>query len=59
MRSLKITLILAVFCLALTGVTLSTQSNTAEVEDVNSFDLESNQFKIADEHKKAKKPPQA
>ena len=59
MKTLKITLLLAVFCIALTGVTYSNDAKDADIEQVESFDMESKDVQIAGDLKKAKKPPQA
>lgn len=58
MKSLKVTLLLAVFCLALVGLTNSKQSKTADVEHVEKFDVTSDKIKIANAgHTKKGKPP--
>ncbi|MBT8287434.1 MAG: hypothetical protein KJO00_05420 [Bacteroidia bacterium] len=59
MKSLKITLLLAVFCIALMGVTYSSDQNTSKTDDVENVDLNDNKYNIAHDHKKAKTPPQA
>ena len=56
MKSLKITLLLAVFCIALMGVSFSKEGKTVQTEEPRSFDINDNEYDIATDLKKAKKP---
>ena len=57
MKSLKITLLLAVFCVALMGLTHSNESKATTVEDIESIDLKDNNIKTVSTGKKGKVPP--
>lgn len=60
MKSLKITLLLAVFCLTLMGLTYSNNAKEAVQKEVTTFDIENSEYQIASagQIKKAK-PPQS
>lgn len=59
MKSLKITLLLAAFCLTLMGLTYNNDKN-ADKQETNSFDIESNEYQIASSGQiKKAKPPQS
>ena len=57
MRSLKITLLLAVFCIAFMGVTYTNDAKKTDVEDVQTFDLDDPKYQIATDKGNKDKPP--
>ncbi|MBT8258416.1 MAG: hypothetical protein KJO49_08095 [Bacteroidia bacterium] len=57
MKSLKITLLLAVFCVALMGLTHTNEAKTTAVDDIEKIDLKDNNIKTASTDKKGKVPP--
>jgi len=59
MKSLKITLLLAAFCLTFMGLTYSNNEKNADIQEIESFDIDNSEYQIAEDLKKAKKPPQA
>lgn len=59
MKSLKITLLLAVFCLTLMGLTYSDSVKEADQKEVTTFDINDSEYEIASAGQiKKKKPPQ-
>ena len=60
MKLFKITLLLAVFCLTLMGLTYSDSAKEENRKEVNTFDIENSEYQIAStgQIKKAK-PPQS
>jgi hypothetical protein len=60
MKSLKITLLLAVFCLTLMGLTYSDTDKKVDQKEVNTIDIENSEYQIVSvgQIKKAK-PPQS
>ena len=60
MKSLKITLLLAVFCVALMGVTYSNDAAEKKVQDIENYDINNPENKITNgKHKRTIKPPMA
>ncbi|MBT8265984.1 MAG: hypothetical protein KJO41_09160 [Bacteroidia bacterium] len=60
MKSLKISLLLAIFCLTLMGLTYSSDAQQTEDKNVQTFDIEDSEYQIVSSGQiKKAKPPQS
>ena len=57
MKSLKITLLLAVFCVALMGVTYSNDAAEQKIQDIEKYDITNPENQIVKDKAKFQKPP--
>ena len=57
MKSLKITLLLAIFCVALMGVTYSNDAAEKKIQEFEEFDVNDPANQITEKVKRVKKPP--